>query len=1542
MDDFRLRKEQFLAVFREAVEQPALASCREAIRPRAIFLGGQPGCGKSTLAKSCDADFGPEGFIHVDVDRVRGLHPAYLPLVSNPLTESMAPSAVQKDCSQWVDMLAMSAVGGRRNLLVDGTMRVPDQVRATASAMRAAGYVLEARIMAVHEKASEVSLLQRFEHEKQRVGFGRTIPADYHAKAAAGILDTVRAIEADKLFDRLVIVDRAGAVVYENELVAGEWVRAPHGAEAMDAYRRDSYDLPAKRKIAGLWDDVVAMMKARGAGEAELLPVLELRRSAKLMAGIGDVKSATSRGRDMGTRAGWAGQLELFGADSEVAVSSAAMARGTAAVIQGIAGEVVRELSAEAVTPSNLPSTVPLAVMGEKELRPVSGIAVGAKTIEDAGEELVYNRRNRVRSGKRWADIAGLNDALKVKEAVKGSLWPKPDYKQLIAGGMKPLVAHVVKQIYDGVAVKPVIGGGKLLDDAALQCYCGALERIEAGVMQWAQDPVAVARWAESIGRRAGAMLDGMQGRRVAVSSLIEDSKTLLEVIYPEGWKAFQDEVRIVGGNKLLGVLQPGTEEAVRALKAIEKGWPEKREAWEVQGFRVVENPAVEVHENPHRAGSFVFGVAGKYVCSFGSRLEADAAVEGVKPFVLFGKRGMVGSFATKEEAVESAKERTRRDKGNVIGEKGVRVEAVERVGAARRLEGEDISSGRLVEEFGFRGVNLGNWMKTPSARAEAQLHLNHAFDSAHDLAEILGVPPKAISLNGMLGLAIGAQGNGGGTAAHFVPGVNEINITRTSGAGSLAHEWGHALDHYFAAQAGLATAAEPFLTEHASFKTTRSVFQTVDGKQVPVEVALFGDLRPEVVAAFSSIVDVMGKRMQSEDEAKAALVDRVGNAKKAMGKWLAAIRRDFSGQEAAFDVLADRARAGDFGDGQIAVSRSTYLSPLVVEMRELYKEKNGRAYSLENAKGLQSCINSYEFWAAKDLSEEVHVPQKVTSVFSQNALSLDKAKGGKPYWSTRVEKFARAFDAFVSDELEARLAKNNYLSHTGRADDTVPMGEERVAINGAFRSLIDIVESRETERGVALASIAAVEPAEVKASLSVDAIALEVTRKRSKWPGMPRVTVVKRVADLPFKMKKNTDGAFGDGQVYLVAENIFDLKQVQKVMAHECVLHYGLEAMLGDYGFSKLHTGIQGLKKAGDPVVCRLAANILERYGRLPPISETREIVARAGEECLDSAGNVKVEYGFMKSVFAGVAGWLRDKGFEIPFTNTELQGIIHDAGKWIERDREQEWRGGGIRVKEAVNSLFGGAEVAMTPMAKGQVSIKVDGVVRPAQNSKGQPIHWSEEGTRNFWRGFGDSKAVDGEGRPLVVFHGTGLSINKFMNTRGAIYFSPEVAFAEDFAHASAEDQREMGNYEDEFGLASQDGGEVIYPVYLTAKNVFDPRNSEHVKKLVEATYPAHGALRDIWTKRLSAGMYDDLESHYAEMQELGFDGFFEKESAGQAFWNIGVFDPEQIKSATGNFGTFDHCSADIVCSLANGHPGGAGEVKNRGMERSPNLGR
>lgn len=898
----------------------------------------------------------------------------------------------------------------------------------------------------------------------------------------------------------------------------------------------------------------------------------------------------------------------------------------------------------------------------------VASAVIASRVIQDAGEELVHNRRNRIKTAKGWGDISHLNDALKVNQTVKANVWPKPDYKKLIEDGMDPLVAHMVKQVYDCVAVKPAISSRNVLDDVLLQRYIGALNRVEKGLMQWSQDREALKQWAESNARYAGAML----GRQIALSDVAKEPKTLVDAVFPGGWRTYKEELIISGGNKLLGALQPGYEEIKRATNAIKKGWPEKREAWEIQGFSVVSGATANVEQLGKESLYFVY-VNDKFVRKCESMEEAQAVAKEIKPFALLGKRGFIDSFESEELAIDAAKARTMRDKKNIIGDKGMRVEAVEREGVIRRMEGEDVSSERLVTEFGLKGVNFGNWMKTPAARAEAQLHLNHAFDSLHDLADILGVPPKALSLNGMLGLAIGAQGGGGHAAAHFVPGVNEINLTRTSGAGSLAHEWAHAVDHYFATQGELATSAEPFLTEHAEKSLTKAVYQVVDGKQVATKVPRFGSLRPEIVGAFGTIIQLMNKRPETQEEFNAAKATQLTRGKKQVADWLKSIRRDFTGQEEAFDVLSEKIQAGDVGDGKIALSRSVYISPVVGQLRDLYKEKHSRVYSIENIKGLQAWVDSVKFQETKlaeDTAKTPLAPDTVSSDFAKNARALDREKGGKPYWSTDLEKFARSFDAFVSDELETRQAKNDYLSHTNREGRTVPLGDERVAINSAFRALLGEFNVRETERGTALFSIA--QRAAVPPVMARSAIAAEIARLQLQWPSMPKVTVVGPASELPFESPGHADGGYYDGQVYVVADNIFDVKQLQKVMAHECILHHSLEEMLGDYGFSKLHHGMQALKAQGDPVVNALAKEIRQRYGVLPADMETKEMVARAGELCLDDAGNVRIQYGFMKQVISGVASWLRNHGFTIPFSNIELQGIMHAAGQWVKREQE------------------------------------------------------------------------------------------------------------------------------------------------------------------------------------------------------------------------------------------------------------------------------
>ena len=121
-------------------------------------------------------------------------------------------------------------------------------------------------------------------------------------------------------------------------------------------------------------------------------------------------------------------------------------------------------------------------------------------------------------------------------------------------------------------------------------------------------------------------------------------------------------------------------------------------------------------------------------------------------------------------------------------------------VGTPKRVGGKDVgdiaSSGvkaskHLVDAFKMKAVQWGNSVTDK----EREHHGRHAVESFTDLADVLGLKPEDVSLNGKIALAIGSRGRGGSSATYH-PGYQVINLNRSGGVGALAHEWGHAFDH--------------------------------------------------------------------------------------------------------------------------------------------------------------------------------------------------------------------------------------------------------------------------------------------------------------------------------------------------------------------------------------------------------------------------------------------------------------------------------------------------------------------------------------------------------------------------------------------------------------------------------------------------------------------------------------------------------------------------------------------------------------------------
>ena len=104
----------------------------------------------------------------------------------------------------------------------------------------------------------------------------------------------------------------------------------------------------------------------------------------------------------------------------------------------------------------------------------------------------------------------------------------------------------------------------------------------------------------------------------------------------------------------------------------------------------------------------------------------------------------------------------------------------------------------------------------------------------------------------------------------------------------------------------------------------------------------------------------------------------------------------------------------------------------------------------------------------------------------------------------------------------------------------------------------------------------------------------------------------------------------------------------------------------------------------------------------------------------------------------------------------------------------------------------------------------------------------------------------------------------------------------------------------------------GRNIMPVYVRVTNPFDYANPSHIKRLGKEVYLDKDTIAS-----LKDGDWQTIESEDVQegIQLAGFDGFYTKEQGRK---NLAVYNSNQIKSATGNRGTFDTTSPDIRFAL------------------------
>ena len=788
-----------------------------------------------------------------------------------------------------------------------------------------------------------------------------------------------------------------------------------------------------------------------------------------------------------------------------------------------IAPEDVQAVLGSATSTSTTATDMATTAMGESQAK-----------IGDFGEKIDGARKDLWQSYRKAMSEELPADA---KDITLAKHFPEPDYESLIANGVDIYAIATIKAMRDVVPAKP-------------------------------RQPYKVRRWGEELKQlrdMANRLITG-EFNTHGVLRMMRDNSTLRDLadtaeLYAElGYPAFKSAkgYEISGGWSNLdsdGNRLPGERYGLRVPQGRTEFYPDYQSA--LDALRAKLESAPEGDKTGKSVKLDLYKVVSTGDIVIGKKVASGKYID------------LKGGFKTAREAREYLAGHEEDLLKLLEQKKEVRPERRSvndpRVGQDYRL-GEHSTPEKFAAEFGFRGVQFGNYVEGQ----RRQQDLNNAYDALLDLANAISVPPRAVSLNGSLGLAFGARGKGGkgAAAAHFEPDNIVINLTKREGAGSLGHEWFHALANYFA-------------------------------------------------------------RMRGEK------------------------------------------------DGDITLKPTAKYKPDVASGK-LVQDDSVRTEVLDAFAGLVKSLRD--------------------SGFQSRSAKLDNARS-KDYWSTAPEMSARAFEKYLIDRAAERGESNDYLANIVSeeahaissemlGDDQeypYPTAKEMEQIAPEFDKLFQTLQTKETDKGVALLSLSPRVDASFGVELGVaNGVIHRVLASKKGWD--VDLAAFDTFAALPSEVQENAKKYYGEaaasnakgiahgGKVYVIAANNESEADVEQTILHEVEGHVGIHRMYGgqiNERLNGLFLAVGGRK--GIAILARERGFIedLREYAELlkdSPLSNEVRIRVMMDEVLAHYAQSPK--FGDrVKAIVGMIRAWLRDHGFAklAEYGETDLLNILSEGRRQL-----------------------------------------------------------------------------------------------------------------------------------------------------------------------------------------------------------------------------------------------------------------------------------
>ena len=256
MAEEKLSPEQLARIYEQEIRPEFFAGIVRQAQPTAVFIGGQPGAGKSYAIESVKARFNSQA-VQLDTDRLRTFDPRYSRLEG--IDPKQAIDVASPSAHAWTIMLRNEAIERGANLIYETAMRSAPQFEQVTNKL-AQTHRVELEVVATRPEVATARVFHRREKEIALTGSGRLVAPDVIKSAEQGVIDILRQTEANGQIASLKVRDQFGKSLYQ----AG--APYPPGGQAAATIERDRarpLSAPENQELRKLWADTLDKMTAR-------------------------------------------------------------------------------------------------------------------------------------------------------------------------------------------------------------------------------------------------------------------------------------------------------------------------------------------------------------------------------------------------------------------------------------------------------------------------------------------------------------------------------------------------------------------------------------------------------------------------------------------------------------------------------------------------------------------------------------------------------------------------------------------------------------------------------------------------------------------------------------------------------------------------------------------------------------------------------------------------------------------------------------------------------------------------------------------------------------------------------------------------------------------------------------------------------------------------------------------------------------------------------------------------------------------------------